>query len=204
MRPVNHLVVFVRAPELGRVKRRLAVDVGQVEAWRLYRRFTAALLRRVAGDRRWRCWLMVTPDRFARRGRFWPRRVPRLAQGPGDLGRRMRRPLEVLPPGPVVIVGTDIPDVTSGHIARAFRALRRHDAVFGPAADGGYWLVGSRRRPRNRDLFRNVRWSTPMALGDTRRNLDSRQRAAMLDVLEDIDDAAALSRWRARRGGNRR
>ena len=59
----------------------------------------------------------------------------------------MRRPPLGLPPGPVVVIGSDIPGITARHIAEAFRLLGRHAFVFGPARDGGYWLVGARRRP---------------------------------------------------------
>jgi glycosyltransferase A (GT-A) superfamily protein (DUF2064 family) len=81
-------------------------------------------------------------------------------------------------------------------VAQAFAALGAHDAVFGPAGDGGYWLVGLRRRPRVPDPFRGVRWSTPHALADTLANLRPRERVAMLERLEDIDDAASYRRWR--------
>src|SRR3546814_16124850 len=87
----------------------------------------------------------------------------------------MDRVMRVLPPGPAVIIGTDIPDIRPRHAAAAFRALGRHDAVFGPAADGGYWLVGLRRRPTIPRAFDGVRWSTEHALADTRANLRPRR-----------------------------
>ncbi len=205
----RHLVVFAKAPRIGEVKRRLAAGAGDAAAWQFYRRTAGEVLRRVAGDKRWRCWLAVTPDRFSAKGRFWPPEIARTAilripQGPGDLGQRMARPLKRLPPGPVVIIGTDIPDICARHVREAFAALERHDAVFGPASDGGYWLIGLRRRPQRREfaarrLFRDVRWSTETALKDTRANLDPRSRVALLERLEDIDDVIALDRWRAGR-----
>jgi hypothetical protein len=107
----------------------------------------------------------------------------------------MERTMRDLPAGPVVIVGSDIPDVRVRHVEQAFRALGDHDAVFGPAYDGGYWLVGLRRRPRVVDCFRGVRWSTEFALADTLANLGS-SRVAQLDTLVDIDDGADWDRWR--------
>ncbi len=98
-----------------------------------------------------------------------------------------------LPPGPVIIVGSDIPGIRPTHIADGFRALGHHDAVFGPARDGGYWLVGLKRRPCFVDPFPGVRWSTRHALKDTLANLAGR-RIARLDTLDDIDDGAALRR----------
>lgn len=199
MRLSNHLVVMAKAPRLGRVKRRLAAAVGDQAALAFYRGALAALLRRMGRDSRWRCWLYVTPDRAARRGRLWPRGLTRRPQGPGDIGRRMARPLAELPPGAVVIIGSDIPGITRRHVALAFRRLGGHDAVFGPASDGGYWLIGLRRRPHMPRLFREVRWSSRHALADTLAGFDRRHRLAFLEELEDVDDGASYARFRARR-----
>lgn len=196
MSPANHLVVFVKAPRLGQVKSRLARDVGVVAAWIFYRRTLVAALRRLAGRGRWRPWLAVTPDAWAGRKALWPLGWTVVAQGPGDLGTRMGRVMQELPPGPTVIVGTDIPGLGRRHVEAAFAALGRHDAVFGPAADGGYWLVGLRRRPRVLHLFRDVRWSSEHALADTLANLGPGRTTVRLETLEDIDDGAALARWR--------
>ena len=197
----KHLVVFARAPRLGLVKRRLARDIGAVAATAFYRGMLTGVMRRLAGDGRWRCWLAVTPDGDAGAPGLWPAGCARVQQGPGDLGARMARSMGVLPPGPAVIVGSDIPGIQPRHVAAAFRALGRHDAVFGPAADGGYWLVGLRRRPRLPDIFQGVRWSGPDALADTLANLDRGASAALLEVLADVDDGAAYGRWRAGRAG---
>jgi len=198
----RHLVVFAKAPRLGRVKSRLAKDIGPVAAWAFYRRTLAFVLRRLDGRGRWRAWVAVTPDAGVARQALWPADWNVIPQGTGDLGARMDRAMHLLPPGPVVIVGTDIPDLSRRHIEAAFAALGRHDAVFGPASDGGYWLVGLRRRPRVARLFANVRWSSEHALADTLANLGPSQTAARLDVLEDVDDGPALARWL--KGGGRR
>ena len=129
----------------------------------------------------------------------WPGAASRLAQGTGDLGHRMARIMRALPPGPAVIIGTDIPDITPSHVARAFRFLGRHDAVFGPATDGGYWLVGLKRRPRLPDIFAGVRWSTEFTLSDSLAKLGHGHSVALLEILEDIDDGLSLERWRQKR-----
>lgn len=205
MPEARHLVLFLRAPQRGAVKRRLARTLGDRVAHRFYLDTSRDLIRRVTGDPRWRTVLAVTPDTFARRSRFWPGRPPRMAQGRGDLGRRMACVFEALPPGPVVIVGGDIPAIAPAHIAAAFTALARWQVVFGPAADGGYWLVGLARRrldPRAfaHHLFRGVRWSGPHALADTRANLPQGAEAPPLATLDDMDDAAAYARWRGTSG----
>lgn len=198
MRPVDHLVIFAKTPRLGRVKARLAADIGAVEATALYRRTLTSLVRRLGRDRRWRTVIAITPDGDAS-STATPGRTRRMGQGRGDLGRRMDGAFRRLPRGRAVIVGSDIPDIQPRHIADAFRALGRYDAVFGPADDGGYWLIGLRRRPRVLSLFTGVRWSSPAALADTLANLGHGKRAALLDMLVDVDDGAALARWRAAR-----
>ncbi len=197
------LYVFVRAPMLGAVKRRLAAGLGEVPALRFYRIATDRLLRRLARDRRWETILAVTPDGAARGASPWPPGLTRVGQGGGDLGARMGRVLAGSEAVPVAIVGSDIPDLAPRHIDDAFAALRGADLVFGPAADGGYWLVGRRPGLSTRSLFEGVRWSSPHALADTRANLPSGRRVAMLEVLEDIDDADGHARWRLRQNSPR-
>lgn len=198
MRLPNHLVLFVRAPRVGTVKSRLAAHIGRAGAWAFYRRTLGHMVRRFSDDARWRCWIAITPDTAIGARRLWPRRCRRLAQGAGDLGRRMGRVMAALPPGPVVIIGADIPDARRRHAAAAFRALGSHDAVFGPARDGGYWLVGLKRRPVVMDIFSGVRFSTRHALDDTLGNLAGGRTAALIDTLDDIDDGRDWERWKAR------
>lgn len=194
----RHLVIFARAPRAGRVKRRLAKEIGMREAFRFYRRTLDAQIRRMTRDPRWTVWLFVTPD-TALDDPAWhvvpvSRRKP---QRQGDLGRRMKLPFLTLPAGPVVLVGSDIPAMRPSHIARAFALLGAHDLVFGPARDGGFWLFGARRaRPLPNSLFNDVRWSTPTALADTLAGLPHHITAALADTLDDVDDAEAFHQWR--------
>lgn len=194
-RPVVY--VFVRRPVLGAVKKRLATGIGGAAAAAFYRRCCAMALRRTGGDRRWRVVLAVTPDSAARARRAWPPAFPRLPQGRGDLGRRMERVLRMDPARPALIVGSDVPGIAARHIAQAVDALRGADFVFGPAPDGGYWLVGRAPGRPVRGLFDGVRWSGPHALADTLANT-GRRRAALAATLEDVDDAEGFMRWRAR------
>ena len=189
------LVIFVKEPRPGRVKRRLARGLGAVGAARWFRHESARLIRRVGRDPRWRTVLAVTPDREGLASRVWPADLPRWPQGPGDLGDRMARALAAMPPGPAIVVGADIPGMRATHVAHAFALLGRHDAVLGPATDGGFWLVGLRRGARATPpgLFRGARWSTAHALEDTLASL------APLDVgfaatLGDVDEPADLAR----------
>lgn len=196
----RQLILFVRAPTLGRGKRRLARAIGDSAALGFERLMIARLLRRLAGDRRWHLRIAVTPDRACSAARCWRRGVEVVPQGGGDLGVRMRRAITNAPPGPVVLIGSDIPRVDAGHIAAAFGELGGRDLVFGPAVDGGFWLVGARRRPRLPPLFQRVRWSGPHALADTLAGLPPRVSISLVDTLEDVDDADAYRRHRPGRG----
>jgi len=188
------LVIMVKEPRPGRVKTRLGREIGHIDAAWWVRHQTARLLRRVARDRRWRTVLAVSPDRAGLESRAWPADLARIPQGPGDLGRRMRRILRVMPPGPVLILGADIPDVTPAHIARGFAALGRHHAVLGPAQDGGYWLIGLRRGAvaMPAALFVGVRWSSVHARADTARSL-APLTIGTIDTLSDVDRAEDLA-----------
>lgn len=185
----RHLVIFARRPRYGVGKRRLAAEVGNMAAWRFQRSALAALIRELAQDPRWTTWLAVTPDRPTR----WVMGARPVGQGPGDLGARLTRLARGLPPGPLIVIGSDAPQVTRRDVAAGFQALGRFDAVFGPARDGGFWLVGLSRRGRRRPPFNPVRWSTPNALADALANLGD-QPVGSLRVLEDVDDAASLRR----------
>ncbi len=184
-------ILFARAPRLGAVKRRLAAGVGDRAALRFYTETMSRLLQALARDRRVRPVVAVTPERaFVR----LPGVVARIAQGRGDLGVRMARALARFRHGRAVLIGCDIPDAGAGDVRAAFRALGRADAVFGPAEDGGYWLVGFGPRRVSRP-FASVRWSGPHALADTRARFGAR-RIALLRRLSDVDTAADLLRLR--------
>lgn len=194
------VIIFARAPRLGQVKRRLAQGIGAPAALRFYRGELARLCRCLGRDRRWRTVLAVTPDRAAHRGARWPGpRLPRLPQGRGDIGARMARAL-ARHRRRAVLVGCDIPGLAPADIAAAFRALGRGaQAVFGPAEDGGFWLVGlgPRRPPRP---FAAVRWSGPHALSDTLANCRGRP-VALLRRLRDVDGVEDLIALGLRAGG---
>jgi hypothetical protein len=183
----NTVVVFARAPRLGSVKRRLAKDIGDRAALRFHAGTLIRLLCDLLRDRSFRTVLALTPDRAADR---LPVRIERMAQGRGDIGERMARACRRFRHGNVAIIGSDIPDARAADLRAAFRALGRYDAVFGPAEDGGYWLMAlGPRRPAQ--PFHNARWSTEHALADTLRNFRGR-RIGRMRMLRDVDTACDL------------
>lgn len=188
-RGLDRLIIMVKEPRLGAVKTRLAAEIGASSAVRFYRSVTAHLIRRLAFDPRWRTVLAVTPD-AAVASRSWPSGLARMAQGRGDIGERMERLLRSQAPRPAILIGSDIPAIEASHIAKAFGLLRRNDAVFGPAEDGGFWLAGLKALPRLSGVFDNVRWSSAHALSDTLANLSGR-KVGFVARLSDVDDLEA-------------
>ena len=182
------LVVMAKEPRCGTVKSRLARDIGSVTATAFYRNALRNVSVRLASDPRWKTLIAVTPDTSIA-APVWPQAFGLVRQGQGDLGTRMQGILDALPPGPVVFIGTDIPEIGAGHVAQAFAALGPNDAVIGPGDDGGYWLVGVRRTPTVPRVFTDVRWSSAHTLEDTMANLNELS-VATLDQLTDVDDGA--------------
>ena len=99
----------------------------------------------------------------------------------------------------VVIIGSDCPEVTTGDIRAAWRELRTHDVVLGPATDGGYWLIGLRQtRP---ELFAGIAWSSETVLAETlRRAKSAGLHIQLLRILADVDTAED---WEAYRRGRK-
>lgn len=183
----RHLVLFARRPVLGAGKRRLAHDIGEIAALRFQRFALARLTQTLGADPRWRFWLCLTPDR--------PGAVAsgELAQGQGDLGERLTRVMKNGPPGHLVIIGGDAPQITREDIAAAFAAVGRGSAVLGPAHDGGFWLVGLDRNARRRPPFGGVRWSSPNTMADVMARMRP-ARVALMRELEDVDDVDSMRR----------
>ena len=186
---------MAKVPVAGRVKTRLAREVGVAEATRFYRATARAVVARLGRTPFWETILAVSPDTGVGTPSL-PRQVRHVPQGGGDLGARMQRPMQRLPPGPLCVIGTDIPGIGVADVRRAFRLLGRCDVVFGPAEDGGFWLVGQRRRPRlvNR-LYDGVGWSRSDTLAAVERNLPGRI-IGRTTRLHDVDSAAELARFK--------
>lgn len=209
--PVHRaLVLFARVPERGRVKTRLAATIGEDAALDAYRRLGACVAESLAastsdevqGDG-WEVVIACTPDDGEPAIRDWLGGSWRVVgQGAGDLGERMAAAIGgrlTEGAGRVVVVGTDCPSLDRTLVAEAFARLDTCDAVFGPASDGGYYLVGVRGEAARRALpalFAGVPWST----SDTLRASLARAAAhgvstALLAERRDVDTAADWEAW---------
>ena len=196
------LVVFARAPTPGAVKTRLAADLGDAAALRIYRELGARAVAAACAVPDCVLSIAFTPAAGAEAVREWLGPDVRLRpQADGDLGARMAAAVaDALAAGAerVVVVGTDCPDLDAATIESGFDRLDAHDVVLGPAADGGYYLIGLRRL--HRELFEGVPWSAADTLERTlERAADAGLRVALLDVKRDIDTAADWAAWVAAR-----
>ncbi len=201
------LGIFVKAPIPGRVKTRLAEDIGPSGAADVYWRLGRHVVRSAAGAG-YRTTVWFTPARDARFVHQWldgvgGRRVAFRPQVGASLGARLVTAFADEFAGGarrVVIIGSDCPGVDRRLVRAAFAALGRRDVVLGPARDGGYYLIGlAAPQPA---LFRGVAWSTATVAVETR----ARARALglschLLRPLRDVDtarDARLLGLWRPR------
>lgn len=198
--PDARLLIFAKAPVPGRVKTRLAGQLGTRGAAALYQKLLRRTVRIAYNARLCPIELWCAPD--ARHGFFIACQreygVTLRRQCTGDLGRRMNLALnQTLAAGhPAVLIGGDCASLGEAELRTAFGLLAAgHEAVLGPAADGGYVLIGLNRP--GPALFRDIAWSTPTVLAATRRRL---RRAGMnwaeLPPGWDVDTPADLRRLR--------
>ena len=117
------LVIMAKVPVAGRVKTRLARELGVATATRFARHATLAVLARMAHHPAWHTTVAIAPDNGIG-WRIWPRHVDRVPQGHGGLGRRMQRIMQRTAPGPVVIIGTDVPGICTGPYSRRVPSAR--------------------------------------------------------------------------------
>lgn len=193
----RHVVIFARAPCYGRVKRRLAKDIGNLHACYFYRNNLINLMQELRVGS-WHTHISLASAQDARHPLFSG--MSRLVQTEGDLGSRMRSVLDQFKNKQVIIVGSDIHGISKSHIEASFSALNQNDLVFGPAFDGGFWLVGRglMRSPGWR-FMHGVRWSTSSALTDTLKTVTNGHRVAQVSRLHDIDDGVSFDKFYRRR-----
>ena len=181
----NLIIVFVRTPELGKVKTRLAKSIGDVSALTIYKlllKHTATVLHDLSFDK------VVYYSEKVEENDFWEARLfEKKRQKGADLGKRMQHAFETaFEKGyqKVLIIGSDLFDLKSIHITTAFEALENHDLTIGPSLDGGYYLLGMKELYPA--VFKNKKWGTDSILGNTLKDLQQ-QNVKLLEALNDID-----------------
>ncbi|UCE34605.1 MAG: TIGR04282 family arsenosugar biosynthesis glycosyltransferase [Deltaproteobacteria bacterium] len=185
------ILFFVRNPERGEVKTRLAATLGHNVARDLYRCFILDMLSALESTDFpiTICYYPkdalddvkgIVGDGYA----FQP-------QYGEDLGERMKNGMtDSFAQGfdPVIVIGSDIPDLPVAFIQESFAALQTYDTVIGPALDGGYYLIGFKQESFLPEAFRGIEWGTNTVLTRTLGILRDHQRTAyLLPPLQDID-----------------
>ena len=193
--------LLTRAPQPGLAKTRLAAAIGDQAAARLAEAFLLDVASVVRGGG-WRPTLFVEPGAAVSEVATLVGISDARPQAEGSIGRRMLAAATTLEGegyAPVILVGSDIPTLRPSHLGEALSALERIDVVFGPAGDGGYFLVGMRRVAPAIFDDAAVPWGRDGVLAAAER-LAEREglRTARISAEHDVDTPADLERLRAR------
>ena len=196
------ILVFVRYPEPGRVKTRLAATVGDDVAADLYRAFVEDILK-VCDSTSCPVTVMVSEEKDLQRTQDWlgglldGSFVCEAQQG-RDLGERMSMAFEwAFGKGfdRAILIGSDIPDLPAEIIPRGFDALSSSDAVIGPSPDGGFYLIGFRSGGFRPAVFTGLEWSTESVFSETCGRLaENRLTFEVLPPWDDVDTFDDLQR----------
>ncbi len=207
--PVRRVVLFAREPVAGRVKTRLAREIGEGAATALYGAFLQDLAVALPDPARWDAVLAhAEPEAGPFLKSAFQAPWTLVPQGAGSLGERLVNAFEgdlVVGGAHVLVAGSDAPTLSRADLQEAFRALEDGaEIVFAPSPDGGFSLVGiagAKRREgregRPGDFLEGVRWSTARALEDAHRAAERLgRRVALVAPVPDVDvleDLGALS-----------
>lgn len=202
MSPRRAVCIFAKYPRPGEVKTRLSPALTDVECAALYGRLTAQTVGRLRAIPGVDAYLAHTPDRSDEAHAYFRAfGLPVFEQEGADVGARMAhafRRLFAEGYARAALVGTDIPEIGPEFIERALALLDSQDAVFGPAADGGYYLValGADAPAGWPGMFRAIPWSTSATLRTTMaRAREIGMSVGVLDVLHDLDRPEDLARF---------
>jgi len=201
----ERLIIFTRFPEVGKSKTRLIPALGEYGAADLQRQMTEHIISTAAAESKRRGLTVGVcyegGDASLMRGWLGDQFIYR-PQGSGNLGKRMSKAfVEAFGAGieAVVIVGSDIPEITADIIQQAFEALQKNDLVFGPAHDGGYYLIGMRHAAAlraNSRLFEGIKWGSGEVLAQTLQIAAALKfSVVMLKSLADVDRPEDLEVW---------
>lgn len=189
------VVLLAKRPQLGRVKTRLAATIGEEAALVVYKELLAHTFHA----------LLETDINVAiyltGRGEITiPRSFELKDQTNGDIGERMHHAIEdaLKEANKVVLVGSDIPEISSAIISDAMSALSDVDVVLGPSEDGGYYLIGMKKA--NAHLFDNMEWSVATVFEETLKRCSAEKLIVHLcPTLYDLDDEKDLLKWKGKK-----
>lgn len=188
------LLIFIRNPQLGKVKTRLARTVGDTEALRVYQILLEKTRVAAQGVRAER-WLFYSD--FVEKNDAWPEAdFFKKKQADGDLGQRMEQAFRTAfeaGASKAVIIGSDCPELTGEMLQKAFDALDETDFVLGPVPDGGYYLLGM--KGLEAAVFRGIEWSTERVRTLTLEKIRAAGKSCTL--LPELSDVDTETDWQA-------
>jgi rSAM/selenodomain-associated transferase 1 len=181
----NCILIFTRNPELGRVKTRLAKTIGDEKALKIYQfllQKNKEISEQVSVEKR-----VYYSDFIAENDLWNAENYQKFLQKGSDLGNRMQQAFqESFQSGceKVIIIGSDLYDITPEIIESAFENLNTNDVVLGPAKDGGYYLLGI--KSIHKLIFQHKKWGTASVLKETLEDLTDK-KVFLLEELNDVD-----------------
>ena len=192
----NALILFLKYPERGKIKTRLAADLADDVVYELYECFLADIAATTRQVRAQTIIVYLGPNQ-ATFGDFPD--VLCLRQRGDDIGERMFFALkDTFLHGfeRCVLIGSDSPDLPADIIHSALDHLNSTDVVLGPSTDGGYYLIGCNKTALCRSLFAGISWSTANVFPETQSRIkEAGLKAALLDQWPDIDDMDDLKNF---------
>ncbi|MEW6417586.1 MAG: TIGR04282 family arsenosugar biosynthesis glycosyltransferase [Nitrospirota bacterium] len=185
------VILFVKYPERGKVKTRLSTHLNDEITLNLYRYFVADLIESLKVGK-YTLVIAFYPSELENKVISWLGAEHSYTPQAGrHLGGRMENAFkDAFKKGfnKVLIIGSDIPDITPSVIDKAFEALRDYDAVIGPCFDGGYYLIGFTIKTFLPDIFKGIQWSTERVFKDTMGVFSKKgYKVYILPKLRDID-----------------
>lgn len=190
------MLIFLRNPVLGKTKTRLAKTIGDEKALKIYLKLLTHTLQTASRLKKATVRLCFT-EQADESDFFKAYNFENTQQKGDDLGQRMQHEFEkgfAEGYGKVVVIGTDLPTLATHHLENAFEALNTFDAVLGPAADGGYYLLGLKKSIP--EVFRGKAWGTETVLRETLLDLE-KNKVYLLETLNDIDTEEDLAAYPA-------
>jgi len=191
------VIIFAKAPEKGKVKTRLARAMDEDLAVSIYRKLVEKTLETVL-QTPFLPIVCFSPAEKEQMMKDWlGRDLSYMVQTGSDLGGRMAACFQAAfekEMSQVVVIGSDIPGIQPNHLADTFSLFKEHDAVIGPACDGGYWLIGFNRKSFSPHVFADIPWSTEDVLDRTMGKCAELNLAVGFSAkLRDLDTADDLS-----------
>ncbi|MFI5172982.1 MAG: TIGR04282 family arsenosugar biosynthesis glycosyltransferase [Chitinophagales bacterium] len=189
------LIIMVKNPVKGKVKTRLAAELGEDKAFDIYLKLlerTNLIAQNINAEK-----YIFYSDLVSRNDMFDNGKYKKYTQCSGDLGARMDYCFSIPFKNElkeVVMIGADCFELTPEHIEKAFNELATHDFVIGPATDGGYYLIAMKKW--NRWILENKPWSTNRLFDETKNEIESKNgKLFLLEALSDIDTAEDLFKF---------